>query len=402
MGDKMQKRWLCLMIFWLINFCLGSYYAWGVFVNFLLERYVFLGSASIAPSSLTYIYSTAATVCPITMIFAGYLTDRIGPRIVLLLGGLLVAFGYYLMSVSTNPATLFWGFGISFAIGCGCGVISTISTAVKLFPDRKGFAGGSVAAFYGVGSICVPLLTSWMGNSFGIVLTMQIYGTICLFILLGGAVLVNVGANSEKAAQKDATGLNWRQMLKTQRFWVMFTVFTAGSISAQLMFSQTVTLAQQQIGLSISAAVLSISVLGFTNTIARFFAGALSDKIGRVNTILSALLCSTIGLFLLSMATRGDQVLFYMGLGFIGLCYGSCVGVFPGFTTEQFGVKNASLNYGIMTLAFAAAGIIGPNIVQFTVIDSNFKVAYYTATLFSLVGVFAAYRCRRFECRTAK
>lgn len=102
------------------------------------------------------------------------------------------------------------------------------------------------------------------------------------------------------------------------------------------------------------------------------------------------------------MATRGDQVLFYMGLGFIGLCYGSCVGVFPGFTTEQFGVKNASLNYGIMTLAFAAAGIIGPNIVQFTVIDSNFKVAYYTATLFSLVGVFAAYRCRRFECRTAK
>ena len=395
----MQKRWICLIIFWFINFCLGSYYAWGVYINFLIERYVGLNDFFMEPSSLTYIYSTAATVCPITMIFAGYLTDRVGPRVVLFIGGALVALGYFLMGQSTSPETLFGGFGVALAIGCGCGVISTISTAVKLFPDRKGFAGGSVAAFYGVGSICIPLLTGCLGNSLGIVTTLYIYALVCLIVLWGGALLVNLGATSSKKITMVEGDLNWSQMLRTRRFWIMFTAFTAGSISAQLMFSQTVTLAQQQVNLTVSAAVLSISVLGFTNTLARFLAGSLSDKFGRVNTITFALLCSTFGLFLLSLAGSGDQVLFYLGLGFVGFCYGSCVGVFPGFTTEQFGITNASLNYGIMTLAFAAAGVIGPNIVQMTVVDSHFEQAYYAAMFFSVIGLIATYFCRSFEQR---
>lgn len=93
---RLQQRWFYLGIFWLMNFCLGSYYAWGAYASFLTAHYADLGTANVSASSLTYIFSTAATLCPITMIWAGYMTDRLGPRMVLFLGGALEALGYHL------------------------------------------------------------------------------------------------------------------------------------------------------------------------------------------------------------------------------------------------------------------------------------------------------------------
>ena len=39
------------------------------------------------------------------------------------------------------------------------------------------------------------------------------------------------------------------------------------------------------------------------------------------------------------------------------------MGVFPGFTAGQFGMKNNSLNYGVMFIAFSVAGVLGPMIM---------------------------------------
>lgn len=40
------------------------------------------------------------------------------------------------------------------------------------------------------------------------------------------------------------------------------------------------------------------------------------------------------------------------------------MGVYPGFTSRQFGRKNSSVNYGIMFIGFALAGLIGPMIMN--------------------------------------
>ena len=40
------------------------------------------------------------------------------------------------------------------------------------------------------------------------------------------------------------------------------------------------------------------------------------------------------------------------------------MGVFPGFTADQFGSKNNSVNYGIMFTGFAAAGYFGPTVMR--------------------------------------
>ena len=121
-----------------------------------------------------------------------------------------------------------------------------------------------------------------------------------------------------------------------------------------------------------------------------------------MNALTIAVVLAIVGLFLLSLSAPGQSWLFFAGLICIGACFGSCVGVFPSYTAEQFGPRNASMNYGILALAFSVAGILGPNIIQLTVHDGQYQVAYYTAMVISSMGLIAAYFCRKFEKKLTK
>ena len=67
-----------------------------------------------------------------------------------------------------------------------------------------------------------------------------------------------------------------------------------------------------------------------------------------------------IGLGLLFVAGEGQTLLFMTAISLIGLCFGALMGVYPGFTADRFGLRNNSVNYGIMFIGFAVAGYFGP------------------------------------------
>lgn len=396
-----KQRWFYLVLFWIINFCLGSFYAWSIYSSWLAELYTQIAGYTIPVASLTYIFSVGAALNPVAMVLAGGLTDRFGPRAVLFIGGVVMALGYFLMSLSTTPMTLLLGFGVCLGLGSGTSVIATVTSAVKLFPDKRGFAGGSVGAFYGLGSVCLPPLANYLASHIGISSTLFIYSVACAIAILGSAFLIHIPASrSAQSSQKsDGHNLIWYQMIRTGRFWAMFVLFIAGTLSPLMLFSQTVTVAQIQIGLSISVAVFTISALALANTTARFLGGAISDKLGRVFTLGSAVALAMIGLLMLTFSGIGDTALFFSGLICIGAGFGSFVGVFPGYTAEQFGPANASMNYGVLALAFSVSGILGPNIIALTVFDGHYETAYLIAMAISAIGLIAAFICSRLEIR---
>lgn len=397
-----KQRWFYLFLFWIINFCLGSFYAWSIYSSWLAELYTQINGETISVSSLTYIFSIGAALNPVAMVIAGGLTDRFGPRLVLLAGGVLTAAGYFLMSLSTDTTLLLIGFGVCLGLGSGTSVIATVTSAVKLFPDKRGFAGGSVGAFYGIGSVCLPPLANFLADRIGIASTLLVYSVACAIIILASAFLIRIPASRNKTSKRSQDGFNlvWYQMVRTGRFWAMFVLFIAGTLSPLMLFSQTVTVAQTQIGLALSTAVLSISALALANTSARFIAGALSDKLGRVFTLALAVSSSVVGLILLSLAEAGQTGLFFFGLVCIGMSFGSFVGIFPGYTAEQFGPANASMNYGVLALAFSVSGILGPNIIALTVSDGQYQTAYFIAMAISVIGLAAAFVCRKLEIKS--
>ena len=70
----------------------------------------------------------------------------------------------------------------------------------------------------------------------------------------------------------------------------------------------------------------------------------------------------------------------------MGICFGSLMGVYPGLTADQFGTKNSSVNYGIMFIGFAVAGILGPTIVSKIV----YAYGIYTKAFYVAAGLAAA------------
>ncbi|MDO4535218.1 MAG: hypothetical protein Q4B63_05350 [Clostridium perfringens] len=90
----------------------------------------------------------------------------------------------------------------------------------------------------------------------------------------------------------------------------------------------------------------------------------------------------------LSFLGEGDIVLFYIGISIIGVCFGSFMGVFPGFTVDQFGVKNNSVNYGIMFIGFAFAGYVGPAVLKNVyAADGSYQRTFVIAIIIAMIGL---------------
>ena len=101
-------------------------------------------------------------------------------------------------------------------------------------------------------------------------------------------------------------------------------------------------------------------------------------------------------------ATQENQSFFVAGLILLGICYGSFVGIYPGFTVDQFGSKHNSVNYGIMAAGFSLGGVLGPVILTVTADGSNFSLAYISATSVGLVGAVCWLVCIRLLSKNKK
>ena len=89
-------------------------------------------------------------------------------------------------------------------------------------------------------------------------------------------------------------------------------------------------------------------------------------------------------------------MLFYVCLAVIGFSFGSIMGIYPGFTAQRFGRKNNSVNYGIMFIGFALAGILGPMVMN-AILGSTgrYQPAFLASAALAVVGEFLILLLRR-------
>ncbi len=192
--------------------------------------------------------------------------------------------------------------------------------------------------------------------------------------------------------------MDWKEMLKTPVFYVMMLLLMMGAFSGMMITSQTSAVAQNMIGMTAVAASTAVSVLALFNAGGRVIAGYISDKIGRINTLTITCAVSIIGLASLYMSGTGSMATFYIGISVVGLCFGAIMGVFPGFTADQFGARNNSVNYGIMFVGFALAGYFGPQIMSSIYGQTGqYQNAFLIACGLNVVGVILTFVYRKLK-----
>lgn len=365
-----RQRWFVLVASCLINLCIGSMYTWSVFSGPMAEYLNSINGTALTAASLAIAFTVGNSVGPITMISGGFFNDRMGPRWVIFVGGLMYGGGMLLCSFATSPAMLIVGFGLGCGLAMGLVYGCTVSNSVKFFPDKRGLIGGIATATYGIGSVIIPPIATAIISSMGVCAAFRTFGIIFIVCICGGSFLVKRCPEgfvpdgwNPPAAQQGGSGAvdkDWRGMLASPIFYVMIFMLTCGAFSGLMVTSQTSSIAQNLGGLAPAAAATAVSALALFNGGGRVLAGWLSDKLGRVRTLQLAFLVDIFGLAMFAITRPGSVVTLYLGVAGVGFCFGSLMGVYPGFTGDQFGTRNNSVNYGIMFIGFAFAGLLGP------------------------------------------
>jgi len=399
--DYSRKRWLILIASCFINLCIGSMYAWSVFSAPMAEYLSQLNGIHLTPANLSIVFVVANSIGPITMISGGKINDKFGPRFVIFVGGLMFGGGMFLSGYATHLDHLILSYGILTGLGLGMVYGATISTSIKFFPDKRGFVGGVTTALFGISSVIIPPIAAMITKEMGVISSFKIIGMAFTLIVCISAFFIDKCPDGFRphgwqppVANRATAGVNkdWKEMLQTPSFYILITLLTCGAVAGLMCIALASPLAQKMIGMSTAAATAAVSTLALFNVLGRISAGIISDKIGRINTLALACLLSIVGLYLLYISGEGDIETFYFGISIIGASFGSFMGVFPGFTADQFGAKNNSVNFGIMFSGFAVAGYAGPTIMTLIFNATNsYKGAFLIGIGFSVAGLALTY-----------
>jgi OFA family oxalate/formate antiporter-like MFS transporter len=360
-----SRGWIVTLAGLGINLVLGALYAWSVMGKALVVQWKW----SKADAGLPFAICTAAFA--VMMIFAGRMQDKMGPRRVAQLGGLLFGAGLAASAFAHTPLTMALTFGVLGGIGIGLGYSATTPAAIKWFPPaRKGLITGLVVAGVGSAAIYVSPLTQWLLGRWGAESNIQ-NTFLCLgvgafvFIVLFSLILSNPPAGYRPAAAP-ATGhsrpaaisgrdRDWPEMLKTPQFYLLWLIYVLAAAAGLMLISNVAIIAKEQAAWE--AGFVCAMVLAAFNTLGRIVAGFVSDRIGRTQTMLVAFGLQAVNMAL--FAKYDSQALVIFGTAFTGLCYGTVFTLMPAATADFYGVRNLGVNYGFVFTGFGVAGVLG-------------------------------------------
>ena len=393
-----QRRWRVLAACCIANLCLGGLYAWSVFAGPMAEHLNALHGTAMTAADLALAFSFSNSLTFITMIAGGYLEKKIGARRIIFVGAVLFGAGFLVCGMARSALAVIFGFGVIGGLANGLGYVCTVSTAVKFFPDKKGLIGGISTASYGISSVIIPPIADALNRSVGISCAFTLFGLV--IIVLGGLCSLFIlncpddytptgwdGSGSAAAGSgRDTTAL---QMLASPIFYVMLGMMFIGATIGLMMISEASAIAQTMLGMSSSAAALVVSTYALFNTGSRIVVGWISDKIGRIRTITFVFVLMALSLLAIYLSgSNGNTFLFRAGICLIGFSYGSFMGVYPAFTSDQFGVKYSALNYGILFIGFSLAGVVGPLAMQKIFSEfGSYRPSFPIAIVFALAGI---------------
>lgn len=347
-----------------INLALGVLYTWSVIKAAIPDSWGWDAAEKILP------YSVACFVFAIAMIPAGRLQDKIGPRWVATIGGVLVASGCILAGLMGSSIIGFViGFGVLSGAGFGFGYASATPPAVKWFPASKtGMIAGLVVAGFGLASVYIAPTAKYLLGTRGLSNTMIIFGIAFLIIVVGLAQLLKnppagykpvdpkakPAAGGAAPAAAPANDMTTGQMVKTANFWVLWLMYTFGAAAGLMVIGSAAGMAKKALGAD--AAFAAVVVLAIGNAGGRVIAGILSDKIGRQMTLFLAF-CTQAVMVLMPVFFGASIPVLMASVLMIGACYGSNLSLFPSATKDYFGLKNFGLNYGVMFTAWGVGGL---------------------------------------------
>ncbi|MGE0917771.1 L-lactate MFS transporter [Trichlorobacter lovleyi] len=407
MSEEHYNRWLILISAIVINICIGTLYAWSVFAMPLGKLFGW------APPALALVFTINHGLSPVAMIGGGYLQDKLGSKTTIIVGGLMFTIGLFLSGYVSQVGMLYLTYSALAGIGGGVIYAGNIGNTVKFFPDKRGLAAGLCAAGYGCGAMLVAPIASALIINYGVLNTFQILGT-AFFIIIAICIMfikkAPAGYKPEgwtppvvaaTAAQPTGNDSKWTQMISEGIWWVVMIMLFCGAMSGLMVLAHASPIGQIMFKLTPMNAAFFVSIITLANALGRVGFGALSDRIGRSNTIMIMYIVSALSMLNLAFTTSVAGFV-ASGIG-CGAVFGGFMGTMPTIISDRYGLKNFGVNYGITFIGFSLAAIFGPlTAAKVRVATGNYEQAFWIALGINVVGFVFAYIFRTMDVKSKK
>lgn len=297
----------------------------------------------------------------------GWLIDRIGPRILITIAGVLCGIGWTALAFADTLPKLYAFYSIA-GVGAAFVYSGCIAAALKWFPNRRGFAAGIIAAGFGGGSaLFIPPIAYTIQNydyRTAFIVTGVLQG---LIIMAAAQFLRNPGSDfrpeqasgaaAKSAVRKSTEQFTTLEMLRTPHFYLLYVSFVMMATGGLVLTAQAGPVAREW-GISLAALTAALSLDRIANGVSRISWGWVSDRIGRETTMFIAFVLQAFCLVSILMFGRLSGTLFAVTLVAIFFTWGEIYALFPSTVGDYFGGRNSASNYSFMYTAKGVAAIL--------------------------------------------
>jgi OFA family oxalate/formate antiporter-like MFS transporter len=371
-------------------------YGWTLFVLPIDAKYHW-GRAAIQVAFSIFVL-TETWLVPVE----GWFVDRFGPKIVVLIGGILVGIAWFMNSIADSLAVLYIAAAIG-GIGAGAVYGTCIGNALKWFPDRRGLCAGLTAAGFGAGSALTIIPIQQLIGNLGYEAAFLYFGIGQGLIVVVLSLFLRAPRPGETPApqarlQQSVRDYTPFEMIRSPIFWVMYVMFVLVGAGGLMATAQLAPIAKDfridavpvtLIGITLPALTFALSIDRILNGITRPFFGWVSDNIGRENTMLIAFGLEAIGIWALSQFGH-DPVSFVILSGVVFFAWGEIYSLFPSTCTDVYGVKYATTNAGLLYTAKGTASLLVPLGNVLAQASGGWRTVFLVAAAMNLAAALAA------------
>lgn len=387
-----KNRWLMALAAVGVHICIGSVYAWSVYVNPIKEE------MNWTLTDVTIAFSIAIFFLGLSAALMGKFVERKGPRLSAILSAVLFGLGtagsgFAIMMES--KMMLYFFYGVLGGCGLGIGYIAPVSTLVKWFPDKRGLATGLAIMGFGFASAVWGPTIKVLITDFGVANTFIILGATYFLIMFTSALYLEKPEEGylpegfkkkveagHKTLKQDLQLLTLNEAAKTPRFYGLWLMIFINVTCGIAIIGVASPLLQEVVGISAIAAAAAVGLMGVFNGAGRIFWASLSDYLTRPVVYIIFFATQAVAFYVLPSIT--EIILFQIILYFIMSCYGGGFASLPAYIGDIFGTKELGAIHGYILTAWAAAGLVGPMIISM-VKDAT---GSYAETLYVFSGFF--------------
>lgn len=391
-------------------------YAFSVFIKPLRAQFGWTAT------EVQLAYAIAVLVFGLMTFPAGKLSDRFGPRPVVVIGGAILGIGFFMVSTIKTKADLgllYLYYGLIAGFGGGLVYLPPIATAPKWWPDRRALATGLTVVGLGLGSFIMGPLATSMINAFGGALPVFRYVGIAMFFMaiIAGLCLQNpppgykpAGWNPpapKEGAPKAGRDYTFGETIRTAQFWMLYLAYFCGSFAGLMVIgviaahgiNEMNKALAASMGVAVSAlpkdltaaiamkAAIATSCLNAANALVRILIGAIADKTG---TRICFLVTFTLQVVAMLVLFPVGKILFLLCVVaiIIGWNYGAMFTLFPATCLQYFGPTAQGSNYGLLLTSWGIAGFVA-NLIAGQMFDrfGTYMVSFVIAAILVAIGV---------------